>query len=217
MFKIPMVKPEKVEINDLPTPKPNRRYLTFDSGSTVITSSTSYKTKIANRYHSIEATDVKVKDRGQEPTYQTLALLLVALRKLGKSEEVTPTICTWKDGKEFELPMRLSDFLKEADKTDYMYMKVKIGEKGTPFCFSITRGDDRVHVTTRIYHPKHLSSRNVLQLLAPKINTQLTQLDIALIRLYHMSTYSKTFEDSTIVKNAKFIKDAALVPNKKDN
>ena len=184
MFKIPFAKPEKIDINAMPqNVSQSRIHLTFDKGTPYVMASTSYKSKIANRYHSIEAADIRVKDRGNKPTYQTLALMLFAIRRLGKTKDSEPNVFTVHGGEEQIMPTRLSDFVAKIMDTDTLFVKVKIGEKETPFCFSIMRGDDRVHVTTRVYHPKELSADNVLNLLAPRINTQLRQIDSMLYKI----------------------------------
>ena len=184
MFKIPFAKPEKIDINAMPqNVSQSRIHLTFDKGTPYVMASTSYKSKIANRYHSIEAADIRVKDRGNKPTYQTLALMLFAIRRLGKTKDSEPNVFTVHGGEEHVMPTRLSDFIVKIMDTDTLFVKVKIGEKETPFCFSIMRGDDRVHVTTRVYHPKELSADNILNLLAPRINTQLRQIDSMLYKI----------------------------------
>lgn len=184
MFKIPFAKPQTIDINDLPKNlSSNRIHLTFDKGTPYVMASTSYKTKIANRYHSIEAADIRVKDRGNKPTYQTLALMLYAIRRLGKTKDSEPTVFTVHGGEEVVMPIKLSDFVVAIQETDTLFVKVKIGEKETPFCFSIMKGDDRVHVTTRIYHPKDLSADNILNLLSAKINAQMKNLDATLIKI----------------------------------
>jgi hypothetical protein len=61
MFKIPFAKPEKIDINAMPqNVSQSRIHLTFDKGTPYVMASTSYKSKIANRYHSIEAADIRV-------------------------------------------------------------------------------------------------------------------------------------------------------------
>ena len=95
--------------------------------------------------------------------------------------------------------------------TDTLYVKVKIGEKETPFCFSIMRGDDRVHVTTRVYHPKDLSADNILNLLAPKINAQMRQLDAILYKINCLRNSHCTFRTISLptTKDIKFSRPIA--------
>ena len=109
--------------------------------------------------------------------------MLFAIRRLGKTKDSEPNVFTVHGGEEHVMPTRLSDFIVKIMDTDTLFVKVKIGEKETPFCFSIMRGDDRVHVTTRVYHPKELSADNILNLLAPRINTQLRQIDSMLYKI----------------------------------
>lgn len=205
MFKIPFAKPStQLDVNTMSkNTNSSRINLTFDKGTPYVMASTSYKTKIANRYHSIEAADIRVKDRGQKPTYQTLALMLFAIRRLGKTKESEPSVFTVHNGEEKVLSVKLSEFVTQVMDTDSLYVKVKIGEKETPFCFSIMRGDDRVHVTTRVYHPKNLSADNILTLLAPRINAQMRQLDALLYKItcIRRSAYRYTVPS---VKDIKF-------------
>ena len=212
MFKIPFAKPETIELDKLPqTVNQSRTHLTFDKGTPYVMASTSYKTKIANRYHSIEAADIRVKDRGNTPTYQTLALMLFAIRRLGKTKESEPSVFTVQGGEEKVLSVKLSDFVNEIVDTDTLYVKVNIGEKETPFCFSIMRGDDRVHVTTRVYHPKDLSADNILNLLSAKINVQMRQLDAILYKINCLRNSRYTFRavSRPTTKDIKFSKPIA--------
>jgi hypothetical protein len=109
--------------------------------------------------------------------------MLFAIRRLGRTKESEPNVFTVHGGEEKIMPTKLSDFVTQIMDTDTLFVKVKIGEKETPFCFSIMRGDDRVHVTTRVYHPKELSADNILNLLAPRINMQLRQIDSMLYKI----------------------------------
>lgn len=174
-------------------------YVSFKSGSTVFEQESAYKTSIANRYHSTEMTDVTVKYCGIQPTYEDLGLVLYSIASIAKTDKSEPRVMAFLGGHDVEMSTNLATFLKELKKTNIINLSVFVGKSKTPFKFSVIKGDDRIAVTTRIYHPKDLSSSNVLNLLSRKINEEFRKNDMCRKIFSKFHTYQNYFDSKILV------------------
>ena len=157
----------------------SKRYFTHKVLSTEIVQSKKHKINILKNYNARELSSIVTQSGNNMGDFEYNARLFFIMQKLTNTEEFpTYIIGRFNDKSERKMSENYIDFLEEIKSVNKLYINFLVGEDKLKYEMSVDNFLNVIIISTSVFHPEEISTRNILALLNGKINEGIRDLDL---------------------------------------